>query len=196
MSGFCSADSWHNEDQKLAVQKPKLCLTWNFLSALGFTQNSGGVIEIHKWLFHLLFLIQLRLFCVSSTSVGKSSSPSEMNLLRHLGSSRSSICSSLVRCLRTVARHRSCDASERLLSWSWSEFTILYKYQLQSDKSGRGRGRDGDMGWVDCDFGPSTVCQVLARQMGVIGQDGGISQIEVNPTHVPNHFWHPVSLHW
>ena len=37
----------------------------------------------------------------------------------------------------------------------------------------------GDMGWVDYDFGHSTVCQVLPRQMGfgriilVIGHDGG-----------------------
>ena len=59
---------------------------------------------------------------------------------------------------------------------------------------------DGDMGWVGL-----TVILVLPLSSRfwqgrwgfgrVIGQDGGISQIEVNPTHVPNHFWHPVSLH-
>ena len=31
---FCSAISYANVDQKSAVQKPKHCLTWNFLSAL------------------------------------------------------------------------------------------------------------------------------------------------------------------
>ena len=49
------------------------------------------------------------------------------------------------------------------------------------------------MGWVDYDFGNSTVCQVLPRQMGVwqngwvTGQEGGTSQIKVNPTHVTDH---------
>ena len=57
----------------------------------------------------------------------------------------------------------------------------------------------GDMGWVD--FGHSTACKVLPRQMGVwqngwlTGQDGGTSQIKVNPIHVTDHHCHPVLLY-
>ena len=41
--GFCSADSNANEDQKSVVQRPKHCLTWDFLSSLTIRSHSGVV---------------------------------------------------------------------------------------------------------------------------------------------------------
>ena len=53
-----------------------------------------------------------------------------------------------------------------------------------------------EMGWVDFDFGCSTVCQILLVQMGIwqnwLGTQATWWKIQFN--HVPDHFCHHVLI--